>query len=113
VTPTITGDHVFKVSSRGDVRLFVDNMQIPILVQAWVSQVPALLHAWFPGQYGGKALAEILFGEKNPSVPTTTATMPSIDVNDHRNLCRRLIQRAVEITSLSWLSAETAIIGGV
>jgi beta-glucosidase len=36
-------------------------------VQAWVDQVRALLHAWFPGQYGGQALAEILFGEVNPS----------------------------------------------
>jgi beta-glucosidase len=29
--------------------------------------VPALLHAWFPGQYGGGALAEILFCVVNPS----------------------------------------------
>ena len=36
-------------------------------VQAWVNKVPALLHAWFPGQYGGQALAKILFGEENPS----------------------------------------------
>jgi beta-glucosidase len=36
-------------------------------VQEWVNKVPALLHAWFPGQYGGQALAEILFGKENPS----------------------------------------------
>jgi beta-glucosidase len=36
-------------------------------VQSWVDRVPALLHAWFPGQYGGQALAEILFGTVNPS----------------------------------------------
>ena len=36
-------------------------------VQAWIDQVPALLHAWFPGQYGGQALAEILFGDVSPS----------------------------------------------
>jgi len=36
-------------------------------VQAWVNEVPALLHGWFIGQYGGQALAEILFGEVNPS----------------------------------------------
>ncbi len=36
-------------------------------VQAWVNKVRALLHAWFPGQYGGQALAEILFGDVNPS----------------------------------------------
>ena len=38
-------------------------------VQAWVNnpRVSALLHAWFPGEYGGQALAEILFGKENPS----------------------------------------------
>jgi beta-glucosidase len=36
-------------------------------VQQWVNQVPALLNAWLPGQNGGQALAEILFGEVNPS----------------------------------------------
>jgi beta-glucosidase len=36
-------------------------------VQSWIDRVPALLHAWFPGQYGGQALAEILFGAINPS----------------------------------------------
>ena len=62
-------------------------------VQAWVNKVPALLHAWFPGQYGGQALAEILFGEVNPSgkLPITMekrvqdnpafATFPFNDLN--------------------------------
>jgi beta-glucosidase len=36
-------------------------------VQSWIDRVPALLHAWFPGQYGGQALAEILFGAIDPS----------------------------------------------
>jgi beta-glucosidase len=33
----------------------------------WVDRVPALLQAWFPGQEGGTAVAQILFGEFNPS----------------------------------------------
>jgi beta-glucosidase len=33
----------------------------------WVDQVPVLLQAWYPGQEGGKALAQILFGDVNPS----------------------------------------------
>jgi beta-glucosidase len=34
---------------------------------AWLDRVPALLEAWYPGQEGGTALAEVLFGEVNPS----------------------------------------------
>jgi len=33
----------------------------------WLGRVPALLQAWFPGQEGGTAVAEILLGEVNPS----------------------------------------------
>jgi len=36
-------------------------------VTDWVDDVPALLEAYYPGQEGGTALAEILFGEVNPS----------------------------------------------
>jgi len=34
---------------------------------AWVDRVPALLESWYPGQEGGTALAQLLFGEFNPS----------------------------------------------
>ena len=33
----------------------------------WIDTVPVLIHAWYPGQEGGTALAQILFGEINPS----------------------------------------------
>jgi beta-glucosidase len=33
----------------------------------WVDAVPAILHTWYPGQEGGAALAQLLFGEHNPS----------------------------------------------
>ena len=32
----------------------------------WLSKVPALLHAYYPGQEGGTAVAEVLFGKRNP-----------------------------------------------
>lgn len=36
-------------------------------VSAWVNNVNGLLHAWYPGAYAGTALAQILFGDTNPS----------------------------------------------
>jgi beta-glucosidase len=32
----------------------------------WLAHVPALLHVYYPGQEGGTAIAEILFGKHNP-----------------------------------------------
>ena len=34
---------------------------------SWIDKVPGVVEAWYPGQEGGTALAEILFGEVNPS----------------------------------------------
>jgi beta-glucosidase len=33
----------------------------------WIDQVPTVIETWFPGQEGGTALGEILFGLTNPS----------------------------------------------
>jgi beta-glucosidase len=33
----------------------------------WLDRVPALFQAWYPGQAGGIALAQLLFGEYSPS----------------------------------------------
>jgi beta-glucosidase len=46
--------------------------------RSWLSSVPALLETWYGGQEGGRALAEILFGEVNPSghLPVTFERNP-------------------------------------
>jgi beta-glucosidase len=36
-------------------------------MSSWVAGVPVILQTWYPGQEGGTALAEILFGDVNPS----------------------------------------------
>jgi beta-glucosidase len=33
----------------------------------WIDSVPVILHAWYPGQEGGTALAQILMGDYSPS----------------------------------------------
>lgn len=38
------------------------------LTIGWAKQhVPAILEAWYPGEFGGKAIAETLFGDNNPA----------------------------------------------
>jgi beta-glucosidase len=34
---------------------------------AWIDHVPAMLQTWYPGEEGGTALTDILFGNVNPS----------------------------------------------
>ncbi len=36
-------------------------------MRSWLPRVKGLVHAWYPGEKGGRALAEILFGDVNPS----------------------------------------------
>jgi len=36
------------------------------VVGEWIYKVPAIIQAWYPGQEGGTAIAEVLFGEYNP-----------------------------------------------
>ena len=33
----------------------------------WIDNIPSILHAWYSGQEGGTALAQILFGDTSPS----------------------------------------------
>ena len=46
------------------------------------AEIPAILHAWFPGEFCGQAVAETLFGENNPggrlavTFPKTVGQIP-------------------------------------
>lgn len=47
-------------------------------MENWLPQTRAYVHAWYPGMEGGKAIAEILFGDVNPS-----AKLPVTFANSH------------------------------
>ncbi len=39
----------------------------PVAMEGWVEKVPAILEAWYPGMEGGHVIADIIFGDINPS----------------------------------------------
>jgi beta-glucosidase len=44
-----------------------------ITISRWIDRVPAILDAWYPGEAGGRAVADVLLGDYNPAgrLPTT------------------------------------------
>jgi beta-glucosidase len=38
-----------------------------ITMSPWLERVAAVLHAWFPGEAGGDAVADVLFGDNSPA----------------------------------------------
>jgi beta-glucosidase len=54
----------------------------PLTINWAAKHVPAILEAWYPGEFGGQAIAETLFGENNPggrltiTFPRSTGQLP-------------------------------------
>ena len=60
------------------------NMAVVILsgnayAMPWLKQVPALVQAWFNGSETGHALADVLFGDVNPSGHLPFTIMPALE----------------------------------
>jgi len=47
--------------------VLVINSGNPVDMRPWVDQAAAILYAWYPGEQGGNALADIVLGNYNPS----------------------------------------------
>jgi beta-glucosidase len=50
-----------------------------IAMKEWMNDVPAILMAWYPGQEGGNALADVVFGAVNPSAKLPITFPLSLD----------------------------------
>jgi len=54
------------------------------LTISWAKQhIPAILEAWYPGEFGGQAIAETIFGDNNPSGHLTITFPRSIGQLPH------------------------------
>ncbi|WP_343328635.1 glycoside hydrolase family 3 protein [Polaribacter staleyi] len=53
----------------------------------WTAKnIPAILEAWYPGEFGGRAIADILFGDYNPSGKLPVTFYKSVkDLPDFKN----------------------------
>ncbi|MGC9942610.1 MAG: glycoside hydrolase family 3 N-terminal domain-containing protein [Verrucomicrobiota bacterium] len=54
------------VSTGKPVVLVLQNGR-PLSITWAANHVPAILEAWYPGEFGGRAIAETLFGDNNPA----------------------------------------------
>jgi len=60
-------DLINGVADKNPKTIVVINSGGNVDMHRWLEKVPVLLHAWYPGQEGGNALAKILFGDVDPS----------------------------------------------
>jgi beta-glucosidase len=60
-------DEIVRAAARVNPRVVVVTSTGAAVTMPWLDQVPAVLHAWFPGQEGGTAMADVLLGEVSPS----------------------------------------------
>jgi beta-glucosidase len=65
------------VATGKSVILVLENGR-PLTIPWAAEHVPAILEAWYPGEFGGQAVAETLFGDNNPSGKLTITFPRSI-----------------------------------
>jgi beta-glucosidase len=56
-----------KVAAANPNCVVVLNNGAPVEMASWLHRVPCLVEAWYPGQECGNAIADVLFGDINPS----------------------------------------------
>jgi beta-glucosidase len=65
--PSVQTDLLKQLAASGKPVIFV-NCSGSAMAMPWETKnLPAILQAWYPGEEGGRAVAEVLFGDVNPS----------------------------------------------
>lgn len=65
--PAGQDDLIEAVAKANKNTIVVINTGAPVAMTRWSAQVPAILDMWYSGQEGGHAIADVLFGDVNPS----------------------------------------------
>lgn len=65
--PDAQVDLIKTVAAANPNTIVVINAGGGVDMRPWLDAVPAVIQAWYPGQEGGTALGEILFGDVDPS----------------------------------------------
>ena len=65
--PAVQREMIKALHDAGKKVIFVNCSGSPIAMKAETEHCQAILQAWYPGQSGGKAVAEVLFGDYNPA----------------------------------------------
>jgi beta-glucosidase len=65
--PGVQAELVKAVAATGVPTVVVLINGSPIIMKDWIDTVAAVVEAWYPGEQGGTAIAEVLFGQTNPS----------------------------------------------
>jgi beta-glucosidase len=65
--PAGQSELISRVAALNPRTVVVINSGAAVATADWIGKVPAVLQAWYPGQEGGKAIAEIITGAVNPS----------------------------------------------
>jgi beta-glucosidase len=107
--PSGQDDVLAQVIAQNPKTIVVLNAGGSVDMTKWIDKTPALLHAYYAGQSGGTAIAEVLFGDVNPSgrLPFTIekqlADIPSegIGAKRVRSSTRKVSSSAIAASSIA------------
>jgi beta-glucosidase len=83
--PSVQSEMLEALQGAGKPVVFVNCSGSAVAMPWAVTNLPAIIQAWYPGEQGGRAVAEVLFGDVNPAgrLPVTfyhtTTDLPAFD----------------------------------
>lgn len=85
-------DRLVEAVVKANPKTVVVNQSGSPVTMPWADRVPAIIQAWYQGQEAGNALADVLFGLKNPSgkLPVSTCGLFGLLVCTHATQQRGL-----------------------